>query len=423
MKFLFKRKNINYLYVFLIIGYSTIPLLRNVFIGYICFFLAVFHVGELIKYRQILFLIFSLFLLEIYHLFYFAPDYDISVVRTVLFSFIIGFGFANQCRFSFLIIYIKIIHFFSIVSLVIFTMLIISESLVKKIESFFDPAFKLQYLVYDSDITQVNPIFYNFDYNFYNVRNNGPFWEPTIFAALLILSIIFNIIIFKDTKNKYLIVSLITLITTFSSTGYIAAVVLMIMILLFSDKIKLHSKILLITIFLGIFFTIYNNTSFLEKKITSEYSDRNETIFDKGGDSRIASMILDWKEITEKPEYFVFGKGTDKRTRIGTRDKNVLRNNGFTALLVQRGIFFLLFYLFGIYYTFYVLCKLNGRNTMMALAFLLSILILSFSEILFDLVVFHVIVFLGFVLRYNLINKKKIITNANSINNYLYLEQ
>ena len=412
MTSIFNKNRILYFYTFLLIASSTIPFFRNSLVFYICLFFSILHFNSFKNYKNAFSLIIFVVILEIYHLVYFSSDYDSSVVRVVIFSFVIGLGFAIQCRTSFLITFIKIIHFFSIVSLVIFTILLISEPTVKSIDSFFAPIFTIENVQYGDILKQVNPIFYNFDYNFYSIRNNGPFWEPTIFATLLILSIIFNIILFKNIKNKYLIVSVITLITTLSTTGFIAFSILMITLLLLSGKFKLPFKFFLTALCVGVFFIFYINTTFLEEKITTEYASRQDAIYDKGGDSRIASAILDLNEVTEKPEYFIFGKGSDKRTRIGTRDKEVLRNNGFTALLVQRGVLFLFLYIFGIYYTFYMLCKINGKDTKMAIAFVLAILILSCSEILFDLVIFHMLAFLGIVLKYHSIKSQKLKNNA-----------
>ncbi|MBG6109881.1 hypothetical protein IWX84_000742 [Flavobacterium sp. CG_9.10] len=367
--------------------------------------ISLFFFGSLYKYKDVLFLISFLLILEVYHFLNFTPNYDLSVVRVIVSSFIIGFGFSVGCKSSLLITYIKIIHFLSIISLIIFGILLISESAIKIIESFFDPIFRVENEQYGNLSSQVNPIFYNFDYNFYLIRNNGPFWEPTIFASLLILSIIFNLILFKKIINKYSIVSFITLITTFSSTGYVSFAVLVLGLILLSNKIILIKKMLLMTVLLTGSFILFNNTTFLKDKIFEEFINREDAIQDKGGDSRIASTILDWREVTEQPEYFLFGKGSDKRVRIGINDKNVLRNNGLTALLVQRGILFTVFYLYGIYNYFYFLCYQYEKNKKMAIAFFISILVLSTSEILFDLVFFHMLAILGFILKYDLIKK------------------
>lgn len=57
--------------------------------------------------------------------------------------------------------------------------------------------------------------------NDYLLRNFGLFWEPGAFQTYISLGLIFNLYILKKNTIKFIIVSIITLLTTFSSTGYI----------------------------------------------------------------------------------------------------------------------------------------------------------------------------------------------------------
>ena len=53
-------------------------------------------------------------------------------------------------------------------------------------------------------------------------RNTGFTWEPKAFANFLMLGILFNLLRYRlRFFNKRMIIMLITLITTFSTTGYI----------------------------------------------------------------------------------------------------------------------------------------------------------------------------------------------------------
>lgn len=393
-----KKEVLNYFFVFLLIAYSTIPLFRNQVVLYFCLLICLLYVRSINKFIHLIFIFISLSVIEFYHYFYFAPLYDFSVVRAVLISFFIAFVFAIKLNLNFIIIYIKVLHFFSIISLFIYLALLFSVPSVKLFESIFDPLFSIKYNIYDNSSKIVNPIFFNFDANFYSFRNNGPFWEPTIFASLLILSIIFNLIVSNKIKNKYNLVSFLAIITTLSTTGFIALFFLI--VALFFLFVKLHYFIKLSFLFIMIFTGIYayENLIFLQSKITKEVSNVDYSISEKGGDSRIASTILDWKEVTARPQFFLFGKGSDKRTRIAGRDKNVLRNNGFTALLVQKGIFLFVLYLAGIYFTLHQLCVIYNKNKFLPLVFFSTIIILSNSEVLFDLVIFHFLSILGLIL-------------------------
>lgn len=400
-----KKEILEYFYVFILIAYSTIPLFRNQFILYFCFLICLINVRVVNRFIHLIFIFICLSVIELFHYFYFAPLYDFSVVRAVLIAFFIAFVLAIKLNLSFINVYIKVLHFFSLISLFIYSALLISEPSVKLLEGIFDPLFRINYNIYGIDFKIVNPIFFNFDDNFYAMRNNGPFWEPTIFATLLILSIMLNLIVSNKINNKYNIVSLISLITSFSTTGFISFFFLVVVLLFLF--IKLNYFIKLLALFFLIFSGIYafKNLTFLQSKITKELSNVDYSIHEKGGDSRIASAILDWKEVTEKPQFFLFGKGSDKRTRIAGRDKSVLRNNGLTALLVQKGVFLFVLYLTGIYFTFHQLCVIYNKNKFLPLVFFSTIVILSNSEVLFDLVIFHFLSILGLILHTSKQNK------------------
>ena len=57
------------------------------------------------------------------------------------------------------------------------------------------------------------------------VRNSGPFWEPGIFQIYIIIALYFALFFFRNQNGKFpywhVAVYIITLITTFSTTGYI----------------------------------------------------------------------------------------------------------------------------------------------------------------------------------------------------------
>jgi hypothetical protein len=399
MKFKINRKEVlNYFYGFLLIACSAIPLFRNQGLLYFCLLISLMNVRSVNKFIHLIFIFITLLAIEFYHYFYFAPLYDFSVVRVVLISFFIAFVFAIKMNLNFIIVYIKILHILSIISLFIYLTLLISVPSVKLLESVFEPFFSIRYNIYDNAFKIVNPVFFNFDGNFYSFRNNGPFWEPTIFATFLILSIIFNLIVSNKIFNKYNIISFIALVTTLSTTGFIAFFFLLLLLMFLFIKLNYFIKVVALFILIYSGFYAFKNLDFLQSKITAELTNVEYSIHEKGGDSRVASTILDWKEVTAKPQFFLFGKGSDKRTRIGGRDKNVLRNNGLTALLVQKGIFLFVLYLVGIYFTFHQLCIIYNKNKLLPIVFFFTILILSNSEILFDLLIFHFLAVLGLIL-------------------------
>lgn len=382
-------------------GISTIPLFRNrLFETFVLVFL-ILQESRHSNNRIALYLFLSLILIEIYHKIYFDNVYDFSTIRATLTSYLIGYAFVLKGKEGFVIPYIKIIYIYSTISLGIYFTALLSLESISGIEGFFSNNFTLENIIYGEKINSVNPIFFNFNSHIHNLRNNGPFWEPTIFAFHLILSLIFNLIVKKEILNKYNIVSFVCLITTISSTGIFAFFFLVIGIILFSQNNNIILKFSITSVLILVFFWAFQNLEFLGVKVFNEIDNLDYAILEKNGDTRLASAVLDWRESTQKIEYFMLGKGSQKETRIGSGEINALRNNGFTGLIVQRGFLFSLFYLYGIYFTFFQLCTIHKRNTKWSILFLGTLIILSQSEILFDLYFLHSLAFLGFILKAN----------------------
>ena len=81
--------------------------------------------------------------------------------------------------------------------------------------------------------TVVNTANYSFSYFFIGsmrysflgsklIRAGGIFWEPGAFAIYLVIALMFELFFVEKTKTKRLVVYALTLLLTFSTTGYIA---------------------------------------------------------------------------------------------------------------------------------------------------------------------------------------------------------
>lgn len=400
-------KSLNYLLVFLLIGVSTIPIFRTSIGLYSVFGLCLFVWKKALSFSLSLLFLVLLIIIEIFHYCYFYPGYNFVDIRQQVFAFLVALIIVVQLKYKFIPVYIKIMYVITIISLIVYSVFLISSSLIDQFVSSMPDFFRLKYMTYGVSFTLVNPVFFCFgSHLFENFRNNGPFWEPTVFAGMLITGLIFNYLQFKTFLNKYGIIFIIGMLTTFSTTGYIALFILIFSIFILSQRIKLIIKIsaTISLIVLGLY--IYNSLPFLSDKITSEYESVQDDAYNQGGNSRMASAYLDWEEITEKPIYFILGKGINLTNRIKGKDKNVLRNNGLTGLLVEEGIIFFVIYIFLLWFTFYWLCKKYRISVFFSFFFTLILLELSFSEIFFDLSFFESFTFLGLVLFEA--NKKKI---------------
>lgn len=395
----YKNRPADIMLVFALIAVSTIPFFKSTF-GVVlilgCILYLNKHLLATIKIECMLFLS-IVFILEIYHAIYFR-NYEDWVIRQILVFFFVSIFTIYYLKLNFLSIYIKLLYQATLVSFVFFFIYLISPSIITGFANSMPSLFVKSTAIYGDVYKQINPIFYNFDHNFYKGRNNGPFWEPTVFASLLIIGQIFNLLINKVLFNKIGIVFSLGILTTQSTTVFIAYFILLTSYFLLNSKFKIVYKIalLFVSIFAGLY--AFTNLSFLEEKINTELSDIDNNI-ESRGDSRMASALLDLSEVSQDQIFLLLGKGSSAYSRIGGNDKSAIRNCGLTALLVEWGVPFFILYVGLLFYSFYQLTKYYQINTLFAITFTIIILFVSFSEVFLDLPLFHSLIFIGIVIK------------------------
>lgn len=389
-----------HLLVYAIIAISTIPFFKSTYGNVLlvsCIVLSYKYIIQTIKTESIIFLI-VIFLIEIFHILYFK-NYEVWVIRQVITFFFSSFFAIYYLKLKFLYIYIKVMYWITIISFFFFLCLIVSPESIKIISNSIPSIFNNSKDIYGTTYTSSNPIVYNFDYNFYKIRNNGPFWEPTVFGSLLLIGQIFNFLITKKTLNKNGIIFTVGIITTFSTTVFIAYFIFIFSHFFLSKNIKIAYNffLLIITLIGGIY--LFVNLQFLETKINQELLDVDNNIEMRGGDSRMASAFLDIKEVSSENIYLLLGKGSSKQSRFGKTGNNILRNCGITELVVQWGVPFSIFYISLIFYSFHQLCIYYRVNKLYSVCFTLIILLLCISEVFFELPVFHCLIIIGLMLK------------------------
>ena len=390
--------NKKYLLVFLLIALATFPFFKGAVGFYLMLVVLLFNFAKL-KFKTEALLFLGLVTgLEIYHNIAFK-NYDILATKTLIYYFVVSILVIYYVKLDILNIYIKILYYFTLISFPFFILYYLDRGLAGSFMDSVPSVFVSLKKVYGDNIKQVNPIFYNFDYNYLNGRNNGPFWEPAVFAIMLIIAQIFNYLTSKSLFNKVGIVFTIGLITTLSTTGYFAYAILIVGSVMVSKKINTVFKIILMGSLLFVSFSLFNNVSFLSKKINAEIDRLDYDVNSYGGNSRIGSAVLDIAEVSQENIYMLLGKGSSKNSRIGGSDKDVLRNCGDTAVVVEWGIPFALLYLGLLYFSFYHLCGLFQVSKFFSLIFTAIFLILGFSEVIFDLPFFHCFLFMGFIVK------------------------
>lgn len=211
-------------------------------------------------------------------------------------------------------------------------------------------------------------------------RAMGIFWEPGAFQAMITFAGIVDL--YRDIPRKFLnyrmIIYCLTIIITFSSTGYISLILL---ILLFVKTKTRHSMIYLTIVCLAGFFLLaylYTTSSgFLFHTMFGKF-EAVETVL-SGGEAtasestRVESVIYPLKKFIESP---IIGYGTAGEEQM-TRE---LQHSMFTCTIINYfakfGLLYGLIHMVG----FYKLLKLNKKGILEALFLSLLVVVTTISE-------------------------------------------
>ncbi|MFC1652799.1 O-antigen ligase family protein [Planctomycetota bacterium] len=182
----------------------------------------------------------------------------------------------------------------------------------------------------------------------YSNRNFGMFWEPGAFQGYLILSMVFLMVIKnrieKTQYQRYLGAFCIAILTTMSTTGYIA----MVLVLLLQyewyveDTRTMNNRILLgvfviLPLVLAGGYIAYSKLPFLGEKIERQlhFLNRRQGTWHRG---RFGSMVFDWEYIQKRP---LTGWGLHSRTRYALHPQMANSEgmgNGFSDFTAKFGL-------------------------------------------------------------------------------------
>jgi len=193
-------------------------------------------------------------------------------------------------------------------------------------------------------------------------RNCGMFWEPSAFAGYLIIALTICSLI-KDKKTLLpswaVIILVITLITTMSTTGYLAGAVLAIYVINNSRLIDttastpriLLARSLLSLAFIGLFVIIYQENEFMGEKISSQSEQTlSRSLQHKWQQTRFGSLLYDLDFVMEKP-LIGWSMTPQTRTIIDSQavDLNSASGNGLSNFLVRFGVLGAYVFVIGLY--------------------------------------------------------------------------
>ena len=179
-----------------------------------------------------------------------------------------------------------------------------------------------------------------------NFRNSGAFWEPGGFAAFLNLSLALHLIQNKFAFDRHARLIILTLMTTFSTTGYVVLFIL----LVFSMSNRMLSNItpgilairlFLITALGLLFFYLFYAVPIFRDKIDTQISAQQILISDIDFDNpnfgslgRFGSMIVDLRSIQDRP---LFGRGYSD-SEFKAQFENYNFTNGLTSFMGHFGL-------------------------------------------------------------------------------------
>jgi hypothetical protein len=311
-----------------------------------------------------------------------------STYMGVMIRFLWAYLVIKCAKIKFFTLYVKILYFFSRVSLVFYTLMLVIPNSKAIFQRLSEPFGFFLFPPQIDNVQTFHIIIYNFHGYKYEktvtealqmIRNSGPFWEPGVFMGFLMCALFFLYLTEGTIKNKKGLVFIIAIITTFSTTGYIALIVGLSVLL--KEEYK-RFKWVIIPLFLLISVYSFFNLAFLNNKIQSE-SKRDD---DK---SRFGAAQRDLLFFYDKP---IIGNGRSKDTEYGQAISEGIATNGLTTSLATMGI---LYYLLTSLFFIFSLKKMGefyNRKSMMMLYVVYTLL--SFSEVYFMLPMFMGLSFL-----------------------------
>lgn len=238
-------------------------------------------------------------------------------------------------------------------------------------------------------------------------RNSGMFWEPGAFAGYIILALLFSVLFKIKLSMNYLWILGITLITTQSTTGYIAFIPILFNWFYFKSEKKYNlpvsvSKILITPAAVIVLLIVFEKIDFLGDKINKQliFTEQKSGHYEI---TRFGNILFDISDIIKRP-IFGWGANPESRYYVNPRLESLITGQGVgvTGFIVKFGLVAYCFICF-------IIC-LNAKkiNNSRREAFLTLIVIniILIGEQFVNYPLFYVLVFM---------KKKKIRSGQSSI--------
>ena len=198
-------------------------------------------------------------------------------------------------------------------------------------------------------------------------QNTGPFWEHGIFCIYLVIAFYLNAIRENKIFTKYNIIFITTIITTFSSSGYVVLIIAMAFIILQRGGLTFRKIILLSLLLVGTYYI--SSLDFMTEKITENAMSTQES-------SRFFAMVYHWQQIVKSP-FIGYGPYLNR-----VFSNLVMSPNGWTQLLRIWGIPFSVYLLIAFYRGIGNFFKDNRNSSLIRLGFFVIVMTAVFPQTL-----------------------------------------
>lgn len=397
IKALSKEDKTNYVLVWGLVAVSGFPYFYSaqIFIMILLFFATLFYLKRsiIIDSRGVT-IIGAFFIVEVLQVFIIKP-FEPQIIAGTFMRLFVSFVIVSLCKDKFVKYYVNIIYVFCIISFIFFVPSVLFPQFfyffLNKVCPYFNPPGQNIIEYYQ---LQASMILFTFDKAVLEFRNPGPFWEQGAFAIFILFAMIFNLPNEKKLMTKKNIVFSIAVISTLSTSGFIAFFILVMSFYFVNESFI--KRLVFISIAFPLAFTLYYNLEFLSKKI-----ENNIEIAGEDNTSRFGSGLSDLKDFAKSP-FIGWGRGSmrfgGKKFTFFSEEQH--RNNGLSSILATYGIFIFIFYFYNYYKSLKYVCLGNNFNTNFASFSLAIIFILGFSQTIFQYPFFSSIMFihLGYTL-------------------------
>jgi hypothetical protein len=319
---------------------------------------------------------------EVLHAFLFKLDYSATIIKLFL-VLLLSYTIVNMLKDRFIKVFIHTMYIISIVSFV-FTVLCYVPGINRALYNLAIDLFPLEkdfknYMTPTLIAYTFHPEF--FDGRFSYARNPAIFWEGGAFAVYLNIVLYFHYLTkkvtqFKDLFDRKSLVFIIALLSTASTMGFFAWIVLL---AFFTLQIKSNFKYFAIVLVVLSAYIAFGSFDFLGDKVKAqlEVSEKDN--------NRFGSALMDFEDIMEKP-VFGWSRRIEVLFKTSVYSAKSHRPNGFTNFIRSYGFFYTTVYFCLVFASFKQIAKFHdgGKAKRMAFFGVLMLCVVSFSELIFD---------------------------------------